>query len=233
MIHFIFDVLATVMAITVSQWFRKKHQLVAPLSEDKERYYWYLLVAIIGLVFGAFLFGTLNVYLSNDFFGIGRSFLGGLFGAILTIEVYKNMIGHVRSTGLYFIPGICVLIVIGRMGCFLTGFDDFTYGIQTNLRMGYDFGDGVKRHPVQLYESVAIFLFLLLFFALFKKNRTFWAERGFYVFIFYYALQRFIWEFLKPYQVIIGNLNVFHILTIVLMLWSIVQLFRADHVKKK
>ncbi len=46
---------------------------------------------------------------------------------------------------------------IGRVGCFLTGLSDATCGVRTDLPWGVDYGDGVPRHPAQIYEI----LFLL------------------------------------------------------------------------
>ena len=43
-------------------------------------------------------------------------------------------------------------IAIGRIGCFLSGLEDQSYGVATALPWGVDFGDGVARHPTQLYE---------------------------------------------------------------------------------
>ena len=43
-------------------------------------------------------------------------------------------------------------MAIGRIGCFLSGLDDHTAGNPTSLPWGVDFGDGVPRHPTQLYE---------------------------------------------------------------------------------
>lgn len=42
--------------------------------------------------------------------------------------------------------------MIGRVGCFLAGLADGTYGLPTDLPWGVDFGDGIPRHPTQLYE---------------------------------------------------------------------------------
>src|SRR5262249_14190211 len=49
---------------------------------------------------------------------------------------------------------LAVGIAIGRIGCFLTGLDDGTFGTPTTLWLGIDFGDGIARHPTQLYEIV-------------------------------------------------------------------------------
>jgi prolipoprotein diacylglyceryltransferase len=66
-----------------------------------------------------------------------------------------------RSTGdLYAIP-LALGIAIGRVGCFLTGLDDRTYGTPTSLPWGVDFGDGVLRHPTQLYEMAFLGLLAL------------------------------------------------------------------------
>src|SRR5207248_9557120 len=42
-----------------------------------------------------------------------------------------------------------------------------------------------------------------------------------YAMIIYYAAQRFVWEFLKPYPRVVGPLNVFHILMLGLAAYGI------------
>jgi prolipoprotein diacylglyceryltransferase len=42
--------------------------------------------------------------------------------------------------------------MIGRVGCFLAGLEDGTFGNPSALPWAIDFGDGVPRHPTQLYE---------------------------------------------------------------------------------
>src|SRR5581483_2391058 len=83
--------------------------------------------------------------------------VGALAFGLLFVELLKKYIGVSQSTGdLYAIP-LCLGIAIGRIGCFLTGLSDNTYGKRTSLPWAVDFGDGVPRHPTQLYET----LFLL------------------------------------------------------------------------
>jgi len=72
----------------------------------------------------------------------------------------KRYIGLRTSTGdLYAIP-LALGIAIGRIGCFLTGLSDNTYGTATNLPWAINFGDGIPRHPTQLYE-IAFLLALI------------------------------------------------------------------------
>jgi prolipoprotein diacylglyceryltransferase len=56
---------------------------------------------------------------------------------------------------------LAIGIAVGRLGCFFAGLDDFTYGTPTTLPWGHDFGDGIARHPVQLYESAAMAAFAI------------------------------------------------------------------------
>ncbi len=44
--------------------------------------------------------------------------------------------------------------MVGRIGCFLAGLHDGTYGVPTSLPWGVDFGDGIARHPTQVYDML-------------------------------------------------------------------------------
>lgn len=86
----------------------------------------------------------------------GKTIVGGLLGGLIAVEWAKHRMGVHRSTGDPFVIPLCVGMAIGRIGCFLTGLPDHTYGNPTSLPFGVDFGDGVRRHPAQLYEIVAL-----------------------------------------------------------------------------
>jgi hypothetical protein len=87
----------------------------------------------------------------------GKTIVGALVFGLTSVELTKRYIGLRDSTGdLYAIP-LALGIAIGRIGCFLTGLSDNTYGTPTRLPWAINFGDGIPRHPTQLYEI----LFLL------------------------------------------------------------------------
>lgn len=99
----------------------------------------------------------------------GKTIVGALLGGLLGVELTKQWLGVRRSTGDGFVWSVLWGTVLGRIGCFLTGLSDRTYGIATRLPWGVDFGDGIARHPTQLYEVV----FLLgLFWLLRRCDRT-------------------------------------------------------------
>ena len=135
----------------------------------------------------------------------GKTIVGGLLGGWLAVELLKLCL-HVRTrSGDLFAVPLCVGIAIGRLGCFFAGLADDTYGVVTKLPWGVDFGDGVKRHPTQLYE----FLFLALLAAVLWK----WQQRPhaegqiFRGFLAAYLVWRLAIDFLKP-QPLIAGMNV-------------------------
>ena len=96
-------------------------------------------------------------------FAAGQSIVGGLLGGLMGVDLAKKLHGVTASTGDLFVTPILVGLMVGRVGCFLAGLADDTYGVPTRLPWGVDFGDGVARHPTQLYEILfAVVLWLVL-----------------------------------------------------------------------
>jgi prolipoprotein diacylglyceryltransferase len=99
----------------------------------------------------------------------GKTIVGALVFGMMAVEIMKRYIGLEQSTGdLYAIP-LALGIAIGRIGCFLTGLADDTYGVATSLPWGVDFGDGMRRHPTQLYEIVFLLGLILVLVRVFVR----------------------------------------------------------------
>ena len=131
----------------------------------------------------------------------GKTIVGGLLGGWLAVELVKRFQGiHERTGDLYALP-LCIGIAIGRIGCFLTGLPDRTYGVATSVPWAIDFGDGTPRHPTQLYEIV-----FLLILALTVRRLPEQRERGsnFRRFLAGYFGWRLAIDFLKPGDRFVG-----------------------------
>ena len=126
----------------------------------------------------------------------GKTIVGGLAGGLLGVELTKRALGVTRSTGDLFAIPLAAGIAIGRVGCFLTGLQDHTHGVATTLPWGVDFGDGVPRHPTQLYE-IGFLLALLALLAWLGRRPTAPGFR-FQVFMGGYMAFRLLVDFLKP-----------------------------------
>jgi prolipoprotein diacylglyceryltransferase len=126
----------------------------------------------------------------------GKTVVGAMLGGLIGVELTKKMIGVNRSTGDAFVYPLIVGTAIGRVGCFLTGLSDRTYGISTTLPWGVDFGDGIYRHPTQLYEI----LFLLLLITFLKIRTRYHRQEGdlFKFYMIAYLSFRLLVDFIKP-----------------------------------
>jgi prolipoprotein diacylglyceryltransferase len=224
LLHIGFDLLAWIAAALSLTWLTRGAGVQFPPSPAGDWHY--IAVLVFGAGVGAVLLGSANLWLSRQA-GFARSIEGAIAGGILAVELYKRRAHIATRTGARFALPLAIGVAVGRIGCYLAGLDDFTYGTPTALPWGHDFGDGIARHPVQLYESAAMAGFALLYVARVLKNDRFVIENGFYLAVGYYGLQRFLWEFFKPYATLLGPFTLFHILSAVLVLYAVVMIATA------
>jgi prolipoprotein diacylglyceryltransferase len=59
------------------------------------------------------------------------------------------------------------------------------------------------------------------------KNDRFVIKNEFYLAVGYYGLQRFVWEFIKPYGSLIGPFTLFHILSVMIFLYGVIMIATA------
>jgi prolipoprotein diacylglyceryltransferase len=221
LVHALFDLLAWLVGAAIAWRLRPRLLALAPAPRAAGPLYF---VAVsLGAGVGALALGTLNLQLAGRP-EIGRSILGAIIGGILGAELWKARAGIAGSTGGLFVLPLAVGIAIGRVGCFLAGLDDYTYGTPTSLPWAHDFGDGVGRHPVQLYEALAMAGFALWFAQRLRATPAAAARRGFYWFCGFYALQRLAWEWLKPYPPLLLPFDLFQIACLGLLLYAAAML---------
>jgi prolipoprotein diacylglyceryltransferase len=134
----------------------------------------------------------------------GKTIVGGLIGGLIAVESVKRFRGiHVATGDLLALP-LVLGIAIGRIGCFLSGLEDQSYGVSTQLPWAVDFGDGVLRHPTQLYEL----LFLASLGAiLLRTGLSATIGDRFKLFMLGYLGFRLLIDFIKP-GVRVGGLTV-------------------------
>lgn len=126
----------------------------------------------------------------------GKSVIGGLLGGIAGVETVRRLSGIPASIGDCFVWPVMLGMGIGRIGCFLTGLADRTAGNPTGLPWGVDFGDGLPRHPTQLYEIAFLAMWALLL-ARFGSRLSMPGDR-FRAFMIAYLIYRLCIEGLKP-----------------------------------
>jgi prolipoprotein diacylglyceryltransferase len=226
--HTIFDISAYTIAIFA-------YLMCGRLLNTNERPIWYNLAIIAGMLIGGGLCARLAVQFEHglpaDFSQIltgmhsgGKSVVAGFLGGIAGTKIIKLLLP--RSTygsadkviGDQVIVPFTLALIIGRIGCLLSGLGDNTHGMPTGLIWGYDYGDHILRHPTQLYEIVSMALIcagLLLFW---KKLSRYGLR--FQIFVFGFCLQRFIIEFFGIHPAPYSGITVYQLICLIGMIWS-------------
>lgn len=195
--HVFFE--AAAYATAFGWFFLGRRRQGDPVSDDLR--WWVITAAVVGAALGCRLLGWLESP-HLDLPSTGKSVVGGLAGGLIAVELVKKRFGVTAGTGDLFAIPLAVGIAIGRIGCFLTGLPDGTYGKSTSLPWGVDFGDGITRHPTQLYEIVFLVTLALFLFA-FSRQRHIEGDL-FKIFMIGYMTWRFLVDFLKPAAHIFG-----------------------------
>ncbi|HVQ08076.1 MAG TPA: prolipoprotein diacylglyceryl transferase family protein [Allosphingosinicella sp.] len=225
-LHLLFDLLAWASAgflgFLLYRW--RLAEVAATATARTGPYY--VAALAVGAVAGAWGFGSWNTAMAAVPHP-SHSIAGALAGGIIAVEVYKAARGLTGSTGAIWVGPLALGIAIGRLGCLFAGLADETFGTPTALPWGVDLGDGIVRHPVQLYESLAMLAFLAVYLAALRRRAAWTRDRAFYLFVLCYALQRFAWEFLKPYPDLVGPLDLFQLLALAMIFYALVFDARA------
>lgn len=214
--HYIFETLAFIIGIRVYYYLKKN--VNDPISDENRL--WIMLGAMAGALIGSRLIAVLenpNELRNITFMTLysSKTIAGGLLGGLFGVEIFKKFIGvKIASGDLYVLP-ILVALFIGRIACFLMGVAEPTYGIKTTFFMGMNLGDGLKRHPVMLYEMIYLVVLFILFQVI--KNKQLINGDRFKLFMVLYFLYRFLVEFIKPYQPLFLDLSSIH--------WSAIFIF--------
>jgi phosphatidylglycerol---prolipoprotein diacylglyceryl transferase len=196
-IHFLFESLAYTAGFLIYRWQRREQGDVIRGPERNA----VIVAAILGAAIGSKLLAWLEDpawTLQSPVAGLlgGKTIVGGLLGGTMAVEWVKKRLGIATRTGDLFAIPLALAIAIGRLGCFFGGLSDGTYGSPANLPWAVDFGDGIGRHPVQIYEI--LFLAALTAALAFLQRRSISNGQLYRVFLVSYLAWRLAIDFLKP-----------------------------------
>lgn len=215
----------------------KKEQYEYPVETLQDYLIWAMLAMIVGARLGEVFFYNFGYYLRNPleiflpfsfsdgirFTGIsGMSYHGGVI-AIILVSVF-----FLRKRGINFwnfadliVPSIPLGYTFGRIGNFTNG---ELFGRVTTMPWGMYFPLDMThslRHPSQLYEAFfeGIFLFIVLWAM--RKKKYF---DGFLLslYIFGYGLVRFIIEYFREPDFMVGPVSIGQLLCAFMMLAGMV-----------
>ncbi|WP_312075068.1 prolipoprotein diacylglyceryl transferase family protein [Chryseobacterium sp.] len=194
-----------------------------------------LIGATAGALIGSKLIGNLeNPYTLFENFNFKRfwtnnTIVGGLAFGLIGVEWAKKIVGHKESTGDLIVYPLILAMIIGRIGCFLTGIHEETYGIPTDSIFGMHLGDQYLRHPVALYE-IAFLIPLWIVLKQIQKKKIFESGFIFQLFMLSYFSFRLMLDFIKPRVEIIGYLGTIQIVCIAVIIYYFFKLRKTKFV---
>ena len=233
--HPVFETLAYALGFAV---YRRARARQGDIVAEPQR--WTILAAAaVGALVGSRLLGlaeqwptVLQAWQSGSLLALfsssgGKTIVGGLLGGWICVELVKRLSGIRRRTGDLFALPLCVGIAVGRVGCLLAGLPDDTFGKPTSLPWAVDLGDGIGRHPVQIYEI----LFLIFVGVLVRTKRRLPEGARFRIFLASYLAWRIFIDFFKP-QPLIHGLNLIQwscVVGIIFLVLDEMRGVRGDH----
>ncbi len=209
--------------------FFQKNEISIKFRNREEKFFYYLSMLAGAMFFGIFV-STLDWYLLRGFDELQKGIIlsktvaGAIAGGVIASELFKKIYKIKFNRGVLLVPSLVVGILVGRIGAFLIGLRDNTHGIATTLPWGYDYGDGIFRHPAQIYE-ILILAFILIIFLFFIQYKKHWIiENGFFVFTLIYFSYRFLVGFVMPYSHFWLGMNSIQVVSIGMIVYSIYKL---------
>ena len=207
-LHLVFEVAAFAVAFAYYQWLRARQ---GDAIGDPDRMS-ITIAAAAGALPGSRLLGALeqpqllewNIGALFTAFG-NRTIVGGLLGGLFAVELVKKVIGVRTSSGDLFTFPLILGMVLHRIGCLLGGLEDNTYGIATDLPWGIDLGDGVRRHPTNLYEILWLGLIWGVLMGIERRFKLLNGAR-FKLFMVLYLLFRLAVDTIKPQPAVLLGL---------------------------
>ena len=176
---------------------RNSHDLISETDR-----LWIFIGAAAGGFLGSHLLGMVErpadfVHVDLRYFMGNKTVMGGLLGGLIGVELTKKWIGVTSSSGDLMTLPLIFGQIVGRIGCFFEGLEDGTFGTPSSLPFAVNFGDGIPRHPTQLYEIIFL-LILCLSIIYLEKNITLRNGSRFKIYLASYCVFRFLIEFIKP-----------------------------------
>jgi phosphatidylglycerol---prolipoprotein diacylglyceryl transferase len=140
----------------------------------------------------------------------GKTITTGLVGAYLAVELTKLVLSIHAKTGDGLAIPLAAAVAVGRWGCFVNG---CCAGQPSDLPWCVNFGDGVCRHPTQIYESLFHAIWVVILVRLNRHDTLRYQRLKLYLLA--YCVFRFTIEFIRIEPPWLGALTYYQVVVAV------------------
>lgn len=209
-------------------WWMRKRQVLQEKYLDQS-FHWVLVSILLGGRLGEFLFYPQNLENILYIWEGGMSFHGALVGLILGVYLFTKR--YHQS----FLAWLDHMALVAPVGLFLGRLANFVngelIGRPTEMPWGVCFplGGYIPRHPTQIYEAIfeGIVLWIILNSLAYTTNAL--KKEGYLcgLFLVGYGFFRFIIEFWKVPDAMVGPLTTGQLLCIPMVVFGLIFLYRV------
>ncbi len=213
--------------------FFKNYFKNSPLRNLEEKVFYYLWILGFAMFFGGFV-STIDYYFvhwAKEGLVLSKTVAWAIAGWVIASEVFKKIYKHNFNTWVLFVPSLVVWIIVWRIGAFLIWLRDNTHWLATSLPWGYDYWDGILRHPAQIYEIIVLFVFWIIFIILLKLKLKWTLRNWFFLFTLVYFTYRLLVWFVMPYSDFWFGLNSIQVVSIWMIIYSFYKLKKYIYAK--
>ncbi len=158
----------------------------------------------------------------------GKTITAAVIGAYLGVELAKWALDVTAKTGDGYAIPLALALAVGRLGCYFNG---CCGGVETGLPWGVDFGDGVRCHPTQIYESFFHLGMAAVLCALLSSERFRYQLLKLYLIA--YGVYRFLTEWIRPAPADWWGLTFYQVVSILLVAGLSLQWFVDERRKRR
>jgi prolipoprotein diacylglyceryltransferase len=215
------------------KYYFKKHLVSIPFRNLEEKLFYYLWILAWAMFFAWFV-STLDWYLLKwfpDGIVLSKTVAWAIAGWVISSEIIKKIYNHDFNRGVLFVPSLTIWIIVGRVGAFLIWLRDNTHGLETTLPWWYDYGDGILRHPSQIYEIIVLLTILIIFIIWIKYKKDWWITNWFFIFTLLYFTYRFLVWFVMPYSHFWFGMNTIQVVSVGMIIYSVYKLMKYNYGK--
>lgn len=222
------------LAWYISYKYYFKNKLISiPFRNNEEKLFYYLGLFWWAMFFWWFI-STLDHYLLtwwNDGIVLSKTVAWAIAWWVISSELFKKIYNIKFNRWVLFIPSLCLWIIVWRIWAFFIWLKDHTHGVTTSLPWGYDYWDGIMRHPSQIYEIIVLSLIFIIVIIWLKYKKEWWINNGFYFFCLIYFIYRFLVGFIMPYSHFWIWMNTIQIVSIWMIIYSVYKIIITQNGK--
>lgn len=208
------------------KYFFKNNQVTIPFRNSEEKLFYYLTLFWCAMWFWI-LVSTFDYYIVHwvkNWLVLSKTVAWAIAGWVIASEIFKKIYKIKFNKWVLFVPSLTIWILVGRIWAFMIWLRDNTHWLATNLPWWYDYGDGILRHPTQIYEIIVLLLIFIIFVIWINTKKEWWINNWFFIFTLIYFTYRFLVWFVMPYSHFWFWLNTIQVVSIWMIVYSVYKL---------